>query len=148
MIKTTGRPKIMNSDDFEKRLQRQSPREIPPAWRERILTAAESETPPPTSWRFSILHPLCSFLRPHRAAWAGMAGAWLLILAMNLSARDQTTFTATNNLVLSPETMDALKQQRLLFAELIDRPVSREATRSRIDPAGPRSQRRADIAIA
>jgi hypothetical protein len=136
----------MKTDDFEKRLQRQSPREIPSTWRKEILTAAQSERPSWHSLFSAFIQQISALSRPHRAAWVGLATVWVVIMAMNLAARDNSTFAGTSSSIPSAETMQALKQQRLLFAELIERPEPRLTAPSPVHPVGPRSQRREETA--
>ena len=141
----------MKTDDLEQRLGRQSPRQIPAAWREEILSAARNASvcdPAPHATRhgFSwLIQELTTVFRFHRAAWAGLAAAWLVILGMNLSATEKANTMTRNTLPPARETLQALKQQRLLFAELVDRPAPRDTAPIRIIPPGPRSQRREAI---
>ncbi len=142
----------MKTDDFEKRLQQTAPREIPAAWREEILNVARraetSRHPSPGSrpgLLATLIQQLAATFRPHRAAWTGLAAAWLVILAMNLTAQDSSTFTATSSSIPSAETMQALKQQRLLFAELVEHSAPRLTPTIPVAPPGPRSQRREEI---
>ena len=133
----------MNPDNFEQRLQRQPQREIPATWREVILSVAKSASRP--SPLASGLRLLSSLLAPRRAAWTGLAAAWIVILALNIAARDNTlgAQASRTSAPASPETMQALRQQRLLLAELSDRPESRAiAPPKPIIAPGPRSQSR------
>jgi len=138
----------MKTDDFEKRLQRQSPRQIPAAWREEILSSAERTAASPHAPRTthhslrSLIHQLSTLLRPQRVAWTGLAAAWLVILVMNLASQEHSTLTAKTNSTPTLETLQALKQQRQLLAELVDRPARHETDQIKVVPIGPRSQRR------
>jgi len=143
----------MKTDDFEKRLRHQAPREIPAAWRAEILGAARTASdsnPAPRAARPGLLCLVQQFtvvFRLHRAIWAGLAAIWLVILGMNFSATEKTTATTRNNLPPARETLQALKQQRRLFAELVDRPAPRDAAPFRTIPPGPRSQRREEFIV-
>lgn len=67
----------MNPDDFEKQLRRTPIRPAPEAWRGEILKAARAAAPAKTEprvwWR--------ELLWPCPRAWAGLAAAWVVILA-------------------------------------------------------------------
>ena len=77
-----------NSDPLEQRLGGQPFRALPPAWREEILATAEAARPrrstvhqnhAPAWWR--------ALLWPRPVAWAGVAAAWVAILALNHAGR-------------------------------------------------------------
>ena len=126
----------MNTDDFEKRLQRQSMRSIPREWRGEILDAARrarghqlstlhSEAtgedgsaihPQPTSWWRELLWPCPQ-------AWAGLAAAWVLILALNAATREPVQVATAQSTPPAREVLMALKERRRLLAELAGPPV-------------------------
>ena len=92
-------------------------------------TAAE-ETPssqPATSWT--------DWLWPSPAAWGAVAAAWLVVIGLNAASGEPKR---KENLVArhSPETLQALREQRQLFVELVT-PPTRE-----VEPVRPR--RRSD----
>jgi len=134
----------MKPDDFEQKLQRQPLRQIPAGWREEILAAATSRHPSPTT-RHSFLstfnHQLSTFLWPHPKAWAGLAAAWVVILAVNFSLRDPSPRVAEKFAPPSPEVLVELKKQQLLFAELVGTRGPLDADRQKIFPPKPRSER-------
>jgi hypothetical protein len=142
----------MNNDaQFENRLRRQTVKPIPAAWREEILDAtrlasASVHTPRPTSGGlFASLRQYLSFLfLPQRAAWAGLATVWVVIIALNVAAHDDSPGVQGSRAAnaVSPETLQVLQQQRLLLAELVDLPENHPANRPKSPPPGPRSQRR------
>ena len=143
------------NDDFEKRLQRVAPREIPSAWREEILTTAQQAQairPPAPGARpgflATLIHQLSTLIRPQRAAWSSLAAVWLVILALNIATRDSDSAATQTASLPTPETLQALKTQKSLLAELIDRPAVHVADRSKTIPPGPRSQCREDWATA
>ena len=80
-------------DEFEQKLQRQPLRRIPADWREEILAregrrAAVLEIGPADT---AALNPRHSALNPPVASSQGLgrlAAVWVLILAVNFSARD------------------------------------------------------------
>jgi hypothetical protein len=86
----------MNPDDFERQLQRQSFRPVPVEWRAEILAAsATAVRPAPKPSLGSVLNArLSSLLWPCPQAWAGLASAWVLILAVNLASREAKPATA------------------------------------------------------
>ena len=142
----------MNTEDkLEQRLRRQPVRQIPSAWREEILSAARAATPrhPTLDSRpgvFAIIrHQLSTVLWPHPKAWAGLAGVWLVILAVNFATADKTTRTAGNIPLASADTIQGLRQREQFLAELNDRPEPREAERPKVVPPRPHSQRREEI---
>ncbi len=143
----------MKTDDFEERLHRQAPREIPASWREGILIAARNSTPsayPPHPAHHRLLATVRHFLStarpPQRAAWGSLVAIWIVIIALNISARDDspTSHTSRSYASASPDTLEALREQQLLFAELVGRPEPRIVEPRQPATPGPRSQRRED----
>ena len=113
----------MNTDDFEERLRRLSMRPIPRQWRGEILDAARraSSQPPilspqPTAW-------WREWLWPCPQAWAGLAAAWVLILALNAAMRDPVQVVKTSKAAPAPELLTALREHRRLLTELIGAPT-------------------------
>jgi hypothetical protein len=142
----------MNTEDFEKRLQRQPLRQIPGEWREGILSAARQASPsehaprtthhvsPARSLLSTLHHQLSTILWPHPTAWAGLAAVWLVILGVNLTTRDASTVVAKRAALVSPQVFMAFQEQERLLAELIgprDPPV---AERPKPAPPRPRSE--------
>ena len=125
----------MNADDFEKRLQRQSMRPIPHEWRGEILDAARragdhqlstlpskataEDGPQPTSWWRELLWPCPQ-------AWAGLAAAWVLILALNAATREPVQIVTAQSTPPAREVLMALKERRRLLAELAGSPAQVE----------------------
>lgn len=142
----------MKTDDFENRLQNQPLREIPRMWRAEILDKAQASTASVQTPRasraglFYLIHTLLS--RPQRVAWTGLAAAWVVIVALHLATgQNSKTRSMTDPIPpATPETLQALKQQRLLFAELVGYPEKRPMDRVKITIPGPRSQRREEVA--
>jgi len=138
----------MSTDDFEQKLQRQPLRQVPTDWREEILTTAECaaatrRAPPATrpSWLSTLSHQLSTILWPHPKAWAGLAAVWLLILAVDFSARDQSPVVAEKSAPPSLEVLVELKQQQRLLAELVGSYEAPDADRRKIFSPKPRSER-------
>jgi len=138
----------MNRDEqFEQRLRNPPWRQIPAAWREEILVAADvnRRSPPVRELTFAATLRLwlLELFWPHPKAWAGLAAVWLVILAVNFTTRE----TATRNFARqvappSPEMLMVLRQQQLLLAELVGRPEPRAADRPKTVPPRPHSQGR------
>jgi hypothetical protein len=109
----------MNTDDFEKRLQSQSMRPIPHEWRGEILDAARragdhqisTSNPQTTSWWRELLWPCPQ-------AWAGLAAAWVLILALNAVTREPVQVATARSTPPAREVLMALKERRRLLMEL------------------------------
>jgi len=137
----------MNTDDFEKRLQRQPPRKIPPDWRAGILSAArrgaqtlhvspfthssrrsqtKADHAPHNAFHVSrfthhasrITHQLSTLLWPHPKAWAGLAAIWLGLLVVNFGTAGKRPAVAER----TAQTFMALQEQEQLLAELIGPP--------------------------
>jgi hypothetical protein len=142
----------MNSDDFEKRLQRLPLREIPAEWREEILQGAETPRHSAFVIRHSFLATLSSklstLLWPHPKAWAGLAAAWVLIVAAHFAFNDSSTQVAKKAEPPSPEVLVILQQQQRLLAELVGPTMPREADRPKRNTAQPRSERRMETLTA
>ena len=139
----------MKPDDFEQKLSRQPLRKIPGEWRAEILTAARAAQPacrpsPVTrhSWLSTINSQLSTLLWPHPKAWAGLAAAWILIFAVDLSMRDTTPVMAKKSAPSSPETIAELKKQQRMYVELMgmSEPASDTDRRKILSPK-PRSER-------
>jgi hypothetical protein len=139
----------MKTDDFEKRLQRQSPREIPSTWRKEILTAAQSERPSWHSLFSAFIQQVSALSRAHRAAWAGLATLWVVIMVFNFSARDNSAMVAARPTAPpSPEAIAAGRQQRRELASLTEPNQSREIEAPKPRLPQPRSNRRAETFAA
>ena len=133
------------TEQFEQRLRRQSLKKIPGEWRAEILSAAHgvqiTRHASPVSRLSTLNQKLSTFLWPHPKAWAGLAAVWVGILILNLSQRDQSPGAAEKFSPPTPEVMAELRQQKLLFAELMGSPETPEADRRKNIPPGPRSER-------
>jgi hypothetical protein len=144
----------MNSEDqFEKRLQNQPRRPVPPAWREGILSAARQAAcerrsrPLSCPCLLSTLNSqLSALLWPHPRAWAGLAAIWLLVLGLDFAAREPfASEVAGRAAPPSPQMRKLLQQQEQLLAELVGPKEAHAADRPKPAAAQPRSQRREEI---
>jgi hypothetical protein len=136
------------NDDFEQKLQRQPLRQVPAEWRGEILAVAESAAaarhPSPVtrpSWLSTLNSQLSTILWPHPKAWAGLAAVWILILAVDVSARDKSPVMAEKFASPLPETIVELKKQQRMLAELIGPRDEHDADRSKSFVPQPRSER-------
>ena len=110
----------MNSDDFEKQLQRQTIRPVPQDWRVEILQAANAASRPP----FSPFNPQPvsgwrALLWPCPQAWAGLAAVWFVLLGLHLVDPETAAPATAQAVPPSPEMLVLLHEQKRLFAELI-----------------------------
>jgi hypothetical protein len=130
------------TENFEQKLRRQSLRQIPGGWRAEILVAAGENRR--KTREFSFAAAVASGLRqifwPAPAAWAGLAVVWIFIFALNFSIRDKTPQVAEKVSPPSPEVIAELRQQKLLFAQLIGSSDAREAEPPKFFPR-PRTER-------
>jgi hypothetical protein len=144
----------MKPDPFEKRLQRQPLRPVPPDWRSDILAAARvarvarvarapvcAVRPVPQSWLSTINYQLSTILWPHPKAWAGLAAVWVVIALLNVAMREDSAACVVAKLAPpSPEMLVELRQQQKLFAELVGPREEREADRSKAYKVHPRTE--------
>jgi hypothetical protein len=91
--------------------------------RERAVAAAatpkQNEQPRPARFVDSCRE----FFRIPRLAWAGLAAAWAIIIALNIASSEtppaNTALAESSTTRRSPEMLQALREQKRLFAELI-----------------------------
>jgi hypothetical protein len=142
----------MNSDDFEKRLQHQPVRQVPPEWRAEILSAARQASLPPHASHPSLLSTLSSqlsaLLWPRPIAWAGLAAVWLVIVGLNATAPEASSRMVRRASPLSPQAFVALQEQARLLAELIGAREATVAERPRPVLPRPRSERQPRLLMA
>jgi len=136
------------TEQFEQRLKRQSLRQVPREWRAEILSAARAEQTTRHSsfvirhsWLSTLNSQLSMILWPHPKAWAGLAAAWMLILAVHFSLRDQAPVIAEKSAPPPPEVVAQLKLQRRMLAEMIGTREVSDADRSKTTAPGPRTER-------
>jgi len=130
----------MNADDFEKELQRQPLRPVPPNWRTEILAAAraaspegvESKFPAAGSWWRELLWPCPQ-------AWAGLAAVWILIAMLHFTEADrEDSIAAAPGSEPTLQAAESAAQRRELVRWLENIPDPAPAP-PRIPP-GPRSE--------
>jgi hypothetical protein len=134
------------TEQFERRLKRQSLKKIPGEWREEIVGQASSLSPfakakKSETGRMPVLLSICrALLWPNPKAWAGLAAIWLFIFAVNFSIRDKTPVVAENISSPSPEMLAELRQQQKMFVELLGVNETRVADRQKIFLPKPQSE--------
>jgi hypothetical protein len=132
-------------NEFEQKLSRQPLRQIPGEWRAKILREGRRAAVPNNEWDADTaslpkLNLLAKIFWPHPKAWAGLAAVWIFIFVLNFSIRDKTPVVAERAASPSPEVVAELRQQKLLFAELIGASDVREAEPPKFFPR-PRTER-------
>lgn len=136
----------MNTDDFEKKLQRQSLRKIPGDWREEILRAARTNTSAarersPGFFARAATQVWRELLWPCRHAWSAMAALWIGLWLVNarVSGGAGPAFAGHSGMASAP--VESFVEQRRVLVELtgpFDAPPA--ATPQRLRPQ-PRSER-------
>ncbi|MCU0785254.1 MAG: hypothetical protein MUF81_14625 [Verrucomicrobia bacterium] len=142
-------------NQFEQRLQRQPLREMPPAWREEILAAADNNrrVPPVREPTFAAtaFRPLATLWRelvlPARMTWASIAAVWVVIGILSLSQSDQITVAARVSPATRQELRAASEQRQELLLELALLPTTEPAEPPKPN-LQPRSQRQEEFLTA
>jgi hypothetical protein len=132
------------TEQFERRLSRQTLRKIPNEWRGEILVAADvnrREAVCAFTSTATIRSRLHEIFWPAPAAWAALAAVWIFIFVVNFSIRDKTPMIAEKVSPPSPEMVVELKKQQQLFAELMGSRETPDADRQKIFLPKPRSER-------
>jgi hypothetical protein len=136
-------------NEFEQKLSRQSLRKIPGGWRAEILREArraavpnnqrdaDTASPPKLNWRSA----LTKIFWPNPQAWTALAAIWIFIFAVNFSMRDKTPMVAEKISPPAPEVVAELRQQKLMFTQLIGANDLRDADRQKLFLLRPRSER-------
>lgn len=137
----------MNSEDFEKQLERQPLRPVPAAWRADILKAAHAASPVP-SFLSTITSQLSSLLWPCPQAWAGLAAVWMVILAVNYASEDRSEILMAKSPPPSPQMRMALQEQRKMLAKLIEPYDESPAEPPKPFVPRPRGELRAAVSMA
>ncbi len=137
----------MNTDDFEQKLQRQIPRQIPAEWRADILNAASQQprgTQNPASWSALGWPTLLwrELVWPSRRIWAGIAAAWVLIGVVNLHDLRHTELARHDFTPPSPALLMALREPERWLHDFVEPQKVPEADRPKKGPPMPRSEGR------
>jgi hypothetical protein len=134
------------TEQFERRLSRQSLRPVPAEWREAILAAAGRESSVECRererlWPLTLIARLSTLFWPSPAAWTGLVAVWILILAVDFSIRDKTPVVAEKYAPPPPQVIVELRQQQRLLAELMGPRDAGDADRLKSLVPRPRSER-------
>jgi len=79
---------------------------------------------------------------PWRRVWAGVAAAWLVILAGNVSLRDPAPAITAKSAAPSQEAIASFRDQQKMLAELLpDHSAPRDAERQKFFSPKPRTER-------
>jgi hypothetical protein len=131
----------MEPDNFEQQLERQKIRQVPEAWRDEILSAAQQayqtkQSPSFGSWRttlYSLKEQVLALLWPSPKAWAALAAGWLLIAVVNVQTSDRTIAVGSQN--ATKEFVTSWKEQERLLSEVIGAKESPEPVAENPKPA-------------
>ena len=134
------------NDDFEKKLQRQMPRQIPAEWRAEILSAATKKNSHPaaqTGWPLLnwLAIPWRDLIWPSRRVWAGMAAAWVVIVVVNLRDVREIQMARHDFTPPSPAVMMAWRDQERSLTDFSEQSEARDVDRPRRLTPTPRSER-------
>lgn len=133
----------MKPDDFENHLARQSVRILPPEWREEILRAAQAATPSvrgcsPVPARVAPWWH--EWLWPAPSAWAGLAAAWIAVVALNqLAAPPSASVQFARTGGRTPSVLALWFDQGAWMAQITTSPAER-TERPRRGTNAPRSE--------
>lgn len=119
------------------------------AARGRALAALSPHESGPEPRNTGWLVAFQEFFRIPRIAWGGLAAAWVVIIALNVASRETIAPTAApiQETKRTPETLQALREQKRLFAELVGSLSAPEAEAPRFIPR-PRSELQSPIVFA
>mgnify|MGYP006919788977 CR=1 FL=1 len=145
------------NDDFEQRLARQTLRPVPAEWREEVLNRAGDLQSPSVAVATAPIGgckppALLSFwerlLGPNPLAWAGLAAAWVVLLAVNRSGSGSPASVASRASQPNEAAIaEIVRENRRQMAELLnlDEPQAAPTPRKELHPK--RSQRREGFAV-
>ncbi len=117
--------------------------------REQVLKTLRKDEPPQTSRPASFAAWMSELLGARKLVWSGLGAAWLVIIALNLAAREEVPVTPSTAPFASQqiETRQALLEQKRFFAELVGKGEDLNAGRRRFVPR-PRSDRHREWSLA
>jgi hypothetical protein len=104
-------------------------------WARAIQSAARPQAVPPRAVAAGFAGWWREVVWSSRGIWAGLAAAWVLIVAGQLSLRDHTQTFATRTPHPTKEVMMAFREQQAILNELLaDHSAPREADRPKVPP--------------
>jgi hypothetical protein len=146
-----------NEDQFEQRLRRQPLRQVPPAWREEILAAAEANRRNATTQ--SVSEDQAALFAGWRllfarlpVAWAALAALWVALIGANLMMPSPIVSVAVQTPPSARmESLAALDfgsaDFEALGKQLSPAPATSPATETPTAPRRPHSERRRDADV-
>ena len=116
--------------------------------RDQVLTTLTTPAEKKRTVAGHFLESCRNCFRVPRFAWGGLAAAWLVIVALNLAARDAAPGqpTAFAQKRQPAETLQAVREQKRLLAELTGLIEKPEIEPPRFVPR-PRSERRHEVTM-
>ena len=118
------------------------------AIRRRVLSTELPANPPPHPWPLRCLSvPWRELIWPCRRIWAGLAVAWLVILAASISLGDNSRTVAKRPSEPSPEMILAYWRQERLLADLIEPHPRLVVAPPKPALPKPRSERRTEFLV-
>jgi len=109
--------------------------------RDVVADLARSAREPEIPFVLKLWH---EFILPRPRAWAAVVAMWVVIFGLKLSTAE-ASHTVAQRFSVSPEVMAQVRQQKLLFAELVGVVKPRVAVPSKSAAPQPRSDRRLRI---
>ena len=129
-------------NEFEQRLRRLPVRKLPDDWRAEILAVATPVRAAATVNGLALWRArLTELFWPHPKAWAGLAAAWGIIFLLNLSTTDRAPVLAEKSAAPSPDVIEQLHHQQVMFAELVGTTTAPDADRIKTGPKHPHTRR-------
>ena len=114
-----------------------------------VVVAELTPRPPREPGMPFVLKLWCELIWPCRRTWAGLAVVWVVILAVNIAARDPLPVREAHKAVPAPRSiLLALKEQEQLLAELTGPLPPRQVEKPKATAPQPRSQRREEYLSA
>ena len=142
-------------DPFEQRLRRQSLRQVPPVWREQILTAAGSHrrnatAPSVSEGNAALIAGWRLLFGRFPLAWASLAALWIVLVGVNLTLPGPfVSLPVPGSSSANLEALAALDFQPSDFtapgSELLPSPNAAPAPAQPAAPHRPRSERRREM---
>jgi hypothetical protein len=143
-----------DNDQFEQRLRRQPRRQVPTAWREEILAAADANrrstiTPSVSENQAALLAGWRLLFARLPIAWAALAALWVALIGVNLMMPSPIVrVTAQISPSVRMETLAALDFQpgdlEALGRQFSPAPEASPVNKTPAVPLRPRSERRRD----